>query len=172
MEIKLLLKGLWIVSQYLLWGIGIYQVIKWLLLLTPWGKKIKFRYEIYTLAHDAQNLFFRQNNYSIPAYLSLCNANNEGIIISDWWYHTYYKSPSKLRAWFSNPEEILGIMNRSRDIIKETKNKSKTPQHKEIYPKMATQFNLLSEELEKIIRKFPDFSEKLFNTKRINIERL
>ena len=141
----------------------IFKIIWWIILQIPYIKRIKFRYEIYKIAHDAQSLFFSQTSYSysIPTYLSACHASDEGIIISDWWHHSYYKSPFLFRFYFFEPEEILCITNRARDVIKRAKEGLKNPEYKEIYTEMAQKFNSFCEDLEKISKKFPDLCKGL-----------
>lgn len=149
MEAKMYLRDFWNLLQCLLSIVGLWQFIRWLLLLTTFGKRFFFRREVYDLAHANIHLFWGHHNDSLTAYLSGSSAVEEGSIISDW-YNSAFITPLSLFSQRS-PEELVCIINFSHHAIKKVKEPSKQVQ----YQQMAPRFNAFYEKLENISKKFP-----------------
>ena len=155
MEIKTFMKGLWVFLQYPLGAIGVYQIARWLVLLTPVGKRFTFRWEINKLAHANRDLFWGHCSNSVSAYLIGSHVVVEGNILSDWWNYAFSATPTLFSQ--RNPEELVCLINSARNAIKKVKENSKQAQ----YQQMAHRFNSFCKELEDISKKSPDLCQGL-----------
>jgi len=149
MDTKIFLRSLWDFLQYPLGAIGIYQGIKWLLLLTPFGNRFTFRRKIYQLAYDNKNLFYHDHKDSVSAYLADSSATTEGSILSSWWIYSF-SAPTNLFTQME-PDELVCILDFAKNAIKKVSKEPKQTQ----YQQMAPRFNAFCQKLENISKIFP-----------------
>ena len=161
MPTKIILSGLWDFLQYPISIIAVYQIVKWLLLLTPFGKRFAFRWKIHKLAHANRELFWSHNNYSVLAYLNGNQVGVESNILSDWWNYAFSTPPTLFSL--RSPEELICIINSALNMIKKAKENSKHPQ----YQQMALRVNDFCGKLEDISKQFPGLCRGLSCMERL-----
>lgn len=143
-----LAKATWVTINLILTAIGLWQVICWLTVRTPWGKRKALNQAVTRLAHESKALFNGDYAYSVPAFLRVGDHHQQGVILAEWWRSSFQEPPSLLSA--HDCMEVLRILNLSRTAIKQTLAGPKKSEYLTCYNQLYPRFNKLCEEIEAV----------------------